>query len=369
MRLPIRVANAIRSRRLIEPSARVLIALSGGPDSVALLHCLHELSLKRDLAFKLSAAHLHHGIRGEAADKDEKFCMRLCAKKEIPLLRAFVDTPALSQELKKSKEETARIARHAFLDAAARYAESACVAVAHHADDRIETVLYRLCRGTGLAGLQGIGWTGPLHLAGEPDVTTWLKWREPKFGPDTLSPSKTSAEVVRPLLGCTRPEVLAYLRTKRQRYCTDETNFDIDIPRNAIRNLVLPILCGKVHPGTRASLWRLVEEAEVHAEKRTWRREWLTAFAALSTHEQLLLPVPRLGTLPDLDELGDALDVLKGMWNLKDAKFTNRHAQALRRLFIYESGPKRLDLPGGLSAERREKQVTIRRQFRARDLF
>jgi len=373
MRLPILVANSIRSRKLIAPGQKVLIALSGGPDSVALFHCLQELSRKRDLAFNLAAAHLHHGLRGKDADQDDSFCQRLCAKKEVPLFRAFVDTPELSAHIKRSKEETARIARHAFLATVASYSDCDCVAVAHHADDRIETVLYRLCRGTGVAGLQGIGWTGPLVLAGEPDVSKWLQWRAPSADEMVYKQSvpqiAATLEVVRPFLGCTRPEILAYLRSKRQQYCTDETNFDVDIPRNAIRNLILPVLAGKVHPGARAALWRLAEEAEVHAEKRAWRREWLTAIAQLGKQDHFALPVPKLGSPPEIAELSDALEVLKTMWNMKEVALTHRHAQALRRLFNPESGAKKIDLPGGLVAERRGKVVTIRRNFRARDLF
>ena len=165
---------------------------------------------------------------------------------------------------------------------------------------------------------------------------------------------------MRPLLSVSRSEVLAYLRSKRQGYCTDETNFDVGIPRNAIRKLVLPLLAEKVHPGTRAAIWRLAEEAEIHAEKRAWRREWLAAFAHLGKQDQLVLPVPKLGSPPELGELADALEVLRSMWNLQ-AEFSQRHAQALRRLFNPECGGKRLDLPGGLNAERRWKSVMLRR--------
>lgn len=374
MRLPILVASSIRTRRLIAPGQKVLVALSGGPDSVALFHCLLELSKKRDLAFEIAAAHLHHGLRGADADADEKFCKLLCKKREVPLLRAFVDTPLIAAHFKRSIEEAARIARHEFLAACAAHIGADCVAVAHHADDRIETVLYRLCRGTGLAGLQGMGWTGPLRLDGEPDAAQFLEWREPS--PEEMlfhkPPSAAPAEplpVVRPLLACSRPEVLAYLRQKRQAYCTDETNFDVHIPRNAIRNLVLPLLAGKVHPGTRAALWRLSEEAEIHAEKRSWRREWLAAFAHLGKQDHFALPAPKLGSPPEIDELSDALEVLRTMWSMKDAAFTHRHAQSLRRLFNPECGGKRIDLPGGLVAERRGRCVMIRRNFRARELF
>jgi len=385
MRLPLVVASAIRSRKLIEPGQRVLVALSGGPDSVALFHCLLELSKKRDLAFELYAAHLNHGLRGKAANSDEQFCEKLAKRKGVPFASAFTDVSKIAAALKRSDEEAGRIVRRAFLAHACKLFDCACVAVAHHADDRIETVLYRLCRGTGLAGLQGIGWTGPLALEGEPDVEEFLEWR----GNSAVTPKHSGAlekhfyakerkqnatqltdvGVVRPMLSCSRPEILAYLRSKHQQFCTDETNFDVDIPRNAIRNLVLPTLCGKVHAGTRQALWRLAEEAEIHAEKRQWRREWMNAFAQLGKNEFLSLPVPRLGSPPEIDELRDALEVLRSMWSIKNTEFTHRHALALRRLFTWTSGPKTLELPGQLSAERRGKTVSIRRNYRAKDLF
>ena len=366
MRLPIRVAHAVRSRKLIDPGQRILIALSGGPDSMALLHCLLELSRKRDLAFSLAAAHLNHGLRGRHADADEAFCMKICARKNIELIRGFADTPKASKVLKKSREESARILRHAFLSIVAARLGCQSVAVAHHADDRIETVIYRLCRGTGLAGLQGIGWSGPVHLAGEPDVDSWLQWRSP-WKPQALKEAalpqdKNSCIVIRPLLACTRSDVLEYLRSKRQKYCTDETNFDARIPRNAIRRLVLPLLEGKVHPGARAALWRLAEEAEVHAEKRAWRRDWLLEFANIGSRDQLLLPVARLGPPPTSGELSDLLEALRLGWNLTGTHYTSRHAQSLQRLFQHSGISKNLDFPG-ISAMRRKNEVVIRRRI------
>ena len=359
MRLPLRVAHAIRSRKLIAPRAHVLIALSGGPDSVALLRCLVELSAKRDLAFRLSAAHLHHGIRGKDADADQTFCEKLCAKFKLPLLTARADTPALARELKRSLEETARILRHAFLADAAEQLACNVVAVGHHADDRIETVLFRLCRGTGIAGLQGIGWTGPTRLKDEPDVTSRIIWPNTR----TLSPQSSvlSPPVCRPLLACSRAEVLAYLKSKRQRFCTDETNFDTAIPRNALRKIVLPALEKKVHAGARAALWRLSEESETQSAQQVWRREWLAAFAACGTCGELTLPAPDDLPLPSLAELSDALEVLRTVWKLEGANFTVRHAQALQQLFLARSGPKELHFPAKLVAQRSGKWVTIRR--------
>ena len=364
MRLPLRVAENTRSRCLIARGDHVLVALSGGPDSVALLRCMVELAAKRDLAFRVSAAHLNHGIRGKHSDSDERFCAKLCERLKIPLVRAHAKTPALAREIKRSLEESARVVRHAFLaDAAARYGCSV-VATGHHADDRIETVLFRLCRGTGVAGLQGMGWTGALRLAGEPVVEKWIEWRETTTAETSgivraETPALLDARVVRPLLACSRAEVLAYLKLKRQRFCTDETNFDTGIPRNALRNLVLPALEAKVHAGARAALWRLAEEAQQSAELQSWRREWLHAFATCQ-HGTLILPAPDHLALPALGEIGDALEVLRLAWKLEHASFSIRHAQALQKLFQPRSGPKELHLPATLIAERRGKFVTLR---------
>ncbi len=370
MRLPILVGNAIRERKLIASGGRVLVALSGGADSVALFLCMLELSKKRDLEFKIIAAHLNHGIRGKDADEDEAFSRKLCKSKGVEFIAAHADAPAMSVKLKRSLEETARIVRRSFLAAAALRTQSDCVAVAHHADDRIETVLYRICRGTGAEGLRGIGWTGPLRLEDEPDVSSLIKWTGGGPLADTMEKrAEHEILVVRPMLGCTRFEVLDYLKQKKQDYRTDQTNFDNDIPRNAIRNQVLPLLAGKVHPGARQALWRLAEEADINAAKRAWRRDWLASFARAGSLGFIELPVPSMGSPPELDELADALDVLKTLWKLQDTKFTHRHAQALRRLFNTESGPKTIDLPNALVAERKAKVVTIRKNYRARDLF
>ncbi|MCW8133960.1 MAG: tRNA lysidine(34) synthetase TilS [Planctomycetota bacterium] len=365
MRLPLKVGSNIRSHKLIEPGARLMVALSGGPDSVALLLCLQELSKKRDLGFSLAAAHLNHGLRGPGASRDATFCRKLCAKLNVDFIEARCDTPDAAEDLKRSKEETGRLIRRCFLAKSASIKACRYLAVAHHADDRIETVLYRLCRGTGLAGLEGIGWTGPLSLEGEPDVSHWIEWlQNGKRVDEPVVPGRARFEpvgIVRPMLGCTRDEVLAYLKSKRQRYCTDETNFDTRIPRNALRRLVLPVLEDKVHAGVRAALWRLAEEAELHAERRAWRRGWLDGVAAIGARGFLSLPVPKGGGLPTLDELADVTSLLKALWQSRDGEIGSKHLMALRSLFGPSGVQRQIALPGGLVAERRDGEVWLRK--------
>jgi len=362
MRLPIRVATAIRARKLLPPGARVLVALSGGPDSVALLLCLLELSRKRDLCYSVAAAHLNHALR-RAAARDQAFCRRLCLRLDVDFSEARCEVRKLAAHLRRSVEESGRIARRAFLFRAAQARGCSHVAIAHHADDRLETVLYRLCRGSGLAGLSGMGWNDTLALSGVPEVSEWLAWEEhgrPAEAPFVPPVAVAPEFIVRPLLGCRREEILKYLRGKRQRYCTDETNFDTHIPRNALRRLILPVLETRVHPGVRAALWRLAEEAEVYAERQAWRRGWLEAIAALASRGYLALPVPRLGMLPRPEELEDVLSLLRTAWRTQ-ALEPAKHTRLLRGLFGPCGAARRVPLPGRLIAERRGQEVWIRR--------
>lgn len=364
MRLPIKVATAIRSRKLITPGARVLVALSGGSDSVALLLCLLELSRKRDLGFSVAAAHLNHRLRGKAAAHDQAFCERLCRKLNVDFTTGHCEVTRLSGVLKRSKEDAGRLARRAFLAQAAQVRGCSVVATAHHADDRIETVLYRLCRGSGITGLAGIGWSDALALNNAPDVSDWLRWEEAgrtvpsPFIPPLCSPTE---QIVRPLLGCRKAEIVAYLKQQKQRCCTDQSNFDTRIPRNAIRSLVLPVLEAKVHSGARAALWRLAEEAAVHAERTAWRRGWLEAIATLGSRSYLALPVPRLGGTPTPEELADVLNLLKTVWRVKQLEVNSKHLGLLRGLFGPSGSKRRILLPGGLVADRREREVWIHR--------
>ncbi|MCZ7646498.1 MAG: tRNA lysidine(34) synthetase TilS [Planctomycetota bacterium] len=364
MRLPIKISTAIRTRKLLPPKARVLVALSGGPDSVALLRILVELAKKRDLEFALAAAHLNHRIRGKAADRDVEFCRKLCKKLGVEFLEARCDTRKLAKHLRRSVEEAGRIARQQFLRSAALIKGCTHIAVAHHADDRIETVLYRICRGTGLAGLEGIGWSGPLPDDVPDEARAWIQWTQkgkPIDEPFVPRNTRTPEGLVRPLLGATREEILAYLKSKRQGFCTDETNFDTRIPRNAVRRLILPVLENSVHPGTRAALWRLAEEAEFHAERRAWRRGWLDGIAAVGTRGFLALPVPKVGSPPSPEELADIVNLLKTLWKNRALAVTAKHLQQLQGLFGPSGARREMHLPGKVVAERADGEVRIRR--------
>lgn len=192
----------------------VLVAFSGGADSSLLLHLLH------DAGCRLFAVHVHHGIRAGAADADLAFCRRICKQLGIPLFAVKVNVPALAKKTGQSLEEAARHARYRHFARLMRTHDIPLLATAHHADDNLETVLFRLCRGTGTQGLRGIPAYAPL--------------------PDT--DRDEGLHLFRPMLHMTKKDILAACEQRGIAYVTDATNACDDYARNRIRNRVIPEL-------------------------------------------------------------------------------------------------------------------------------
>ena len=202
-----KVTAFIDENRLLNNGDAVIVALSGGMDSVTLLHILY--SVKELYNLNLHAAHLNHGIRGEEADRDEAFVRELCEGMGVPLHVRRADILAIAEKSGKSEELCGREARYAFFDElSAKY--SAKIATAHNRDDNAETVLWNLVRGSGLSGLCGI----PVMRG----------------------------NIIRPLLCCSRKEIEAYQREHDLRYVTDSTNLTTDYTRNKIRLQIMPLL-------------------------------------------------------------------------------------------------------------------------------
>jgi tRNA(Ile)-lysidine synthase len=211
---------------------RLLVALSGGPDSTALIHLLAAARARRGPGRfpEILAGHVHHGLRGEDADLDEAFSRELARSLGIEILVHHGDARAEAARMRLSPEAAARSLRYGAFRAWARERRIDAIALAHHLDDQAETVLLRATRGTGIRGLAGIPRERRL-LAGEPRT-----------------------RIIRPLLEWTRKEILEYLRLGGQAHRIDASNADLSIPRNRIRNEVIPILERHVHPAASRSL-------------------------------------------------------------------------------------------------------------------
>lgn len=216
-----KVKGTIERYQMLHRGDTVIIGISGGADSVALLSVLNEL--KNELEISLVGAHINHGLRGEEALRDEKFSEKLCLTNGIPFYVLHENVAELAKKQGLSFEACGRQVRYDFFEKISHEilrknkGSGVLIATAHNANDVSETILYNLSRGSGLKGVAGI--------------------------PPVRTSEKSGLKIIRPIIGCTRNEIVAYLADKNQEYMTDSTNLDDEYARNRIRIHVLPELC------------------------------------------------------------------------------------------------------------------------------
>ncbi len=248
-----RVWDFIESRELLGRDDRLVVAVSGGPDSLCLLHVLHRLAAQA-FGLRLWVAHLDHGLRPEAA-ADGAFVRQQAEALGLPCQVGHADTRAHAATHHQSIEEAARVVRYAFLAEAARAAGARHVAVAHTADDQAETVLMHFLRGSGLAGLRGML---PKTEAGSWMSEVGSQRSEVGDAVSDIRPPTSDLYLIRPLLTTTRAEVEAYCHAHGLEPRQDTTNQDTAFLRNRLRHAVLPLL-EQVNPNLRAVLARTAE--------------------------------------------------------------------------------------------------------------
>ena len=293
----------MQAQRMTEPGDTVVCAVSGGADSVSMLHVL--LSLQDTLGIRVEAAHFNHHLRGAESDRDEAFVRQLCASLGVPLHTGGGDVQARAAQTHESLEEAARKLRYAFFDTL-----PGLVATAHTQDDNLETVLLHLTRGTGLAGLTGI---------------------PPKRG-----------RLIRPMLVCTRAQIEAYLAEHGFSYVTDSTNLLPDARRNRLRQRVIPLL-REENPAVAQTVFRtcaLLRKDDAYLDTRA--REALQA-------AQLPNGVSRsaLSAWPEAVRTR-AVRLLLG--SIHAPKLSQRHIDAVDRLLFASCPSAALSLPGGCAA-------------------
>ncbi|MGB4466364.1 MAG: tRNA lysidine(34) synthetase TilS [Eubacteriales bacterium] len=202
----------------------VLIGYSGGADSSALLFYMQKYA--REHGIYIAAVHVNHCIRGDEADRDEEFCRRTCKSLGMPLFVERVDVPALAKETGRGIEDAARFARYRIFRSIVESNENLRhIALAHHADDNMETIIFNMLRGTGTRGLTGI-------------------------------PPVRGERVIRPLIYCTKSEIIGYCIANDIAYINDTTNTDVDYTRNYIRYEIVPRLT-RINPSPEVVLSRL----------------------------------------------------------------------------------------------------------------
>ncbi len=312
------------ARELIpDDGSALLVAVSGGGDSVALLHLLARLAPRRGL--RLTVAHLDHGLR-RGSRTDATFVRRLAASLELPFVGDRRDVKA-ERRKGESPEEAARRVRRRFLIETCRSCDGDLIATGHNLDDQAETVLMRFARGAGAAALAGIRRRGP--------------------GP-----------FVRPLLGIERLELRSWLDRHELPYRDDPTNDDLRFDRNRVRGLLMPELARQLNPRAARHVVeaaeRLRSDAEfLDGESAAWldRHSRATRAGLLSIDAQALATAP----LPIAARAARLLLVRAGA---DPRRVTARHIEALLRLAT-SPGPGSLDLPTKLTARKARGRIAI----------
>ena len=238
-----KVLQTIKKYNLIQNNDKIILAVSGGPDSIAMLNCLFNLKIKleekENLRFQIYVAHVNHMIRDEAKS-DETYVQELCDKLNIPFFSKSIDVKKIAHNNKMGIEEAGRMERYNFFDEIMQELSGNKIAIAHNKNDKIETIIMHLLRGTGLNGLIG------------------------------LEPIKNN-KYIRPLLECSRQEIEEYCEKNNLNPKIDKTNFDNTYTRNKIRNIVIPYVKQEFNPNIIETLDRLsdlVKEEESYITKQ-----------------------------------------------------------------------------------------------------
>jgi tRNA(Ile)-lysidine synthase len=302
-----------------------IVAVSGGPDSVALLRALHGLRPSGGLM----VAHFQHRLRGEEGDADAPFVAELAASLGLPFTTAAADVRGVSEESGENLEAAARRLRYAWLTTAAREAGAGWVATGHTADDQAETVLHRIIRGAGIQGLRGI--------AAERELAEGIA-------------------LIRPMLAVSRVEVMAYLESLGQSFRIDASNRDLRFTRNRIRHELLPQL-RSYNPAIETVLTHLAEQAaELYREQEQSARELLHA-----------TEFPRAGPLCILDarQLAAAprhrvREVFRLVWGREGWPLGEMSFDHWNRVVAVARGERTAaDLPGGVRIRQRSGVVQV----------
>jgi len=304
--------------RRFPPDARYLIGVSGGRDSVALLHWLTNLSYK-----KLIVCHLNHQLRGRSSDADERFVENLAAKYGVHFELGAANVRALAKKKKMSIETAAREARYSFFAKAAKRHRCRTIFLAHHADDLVETFLLNLIRGSGLTGLAAMS-----------DVSTRLV-------------DDVKLTIVRPLLSVWRIEIDNYVREHRLKFREDASNKDLTPMRNRIRNRTIPYLEEMLGRNIRQNLWRT---ATIAADEENW----IDNAVPVSTNPDL--SVSKLRASPVALQRRAILKWLRAQ-NISDVGF--EVIERVRSLLDLDTRIAKVNLPRDRHARRRAGKIFV----------
>lgn len=289
-----KVLETIKKFNLIKDGDKIVLGVSGGPDSISMLNILNEIKHEQSIKFEIYVAHVNHLIRKEAID-DEKYVEDYCNKKDIECYIKRIDVEQIANNKKIGTEEAGRNARYDFFEEILQKTGSNKIAIAHNKNDKIETIIMHLLRGSGLSGLKGI----------EPI-------RDNKY--------------IRPLIECERQEIEQYCEENELNPRIDKTNFENEYTRNKIRNIVIPYIKQEFNPNILQTLSRLSDvatEESDYVDKQTQK-----------IYQQILMERTNKQIVLNLKEFNKQEKVIKNRLILLSTKQLMGSTQGIEKIHI-----------------------------------
>ena len=286
-----KVIETIKKYGLIQAKDKIVLGVSGGPDSISMLDILRQI--REEFDFEIVVAHINHMIRKEAI-QDEEYVKKYCEKNNIKCFVKRIDVIDIANNKKIGTEEAGRFVRYEFFDEILKQTESNKIAIAHNKNDKVETIIMHLLRGSGLSGLKGI---------------------EP-----------IRENVIRPLIECEREEIEKYCDENRLEPRIDKTNFENDYTRNKIRNIVIPYIEKELNPNIIETIDRLSEV--VKKEDRYLEK------VALDVYDKILIKQEPGQIMLELKGFNEQDEVIKSRIILYTVKKLFGSSQGIEKIHI-----------------------------------
>lgn len=291
-----KVINTIKKYKLINDNDRIVLGVSGGPDSISMLNILREIKEKKIINFNIVVAHINHLIRKEAID-DENYVKEYCGKNKIECYVKRIDVQKIANDKKIGTEEAGRNARYEFFKEVMKKTNSNKIGIAHNKNDKVETIIMNLLRGSGLSGLKGIE---PIR--------------------DNI--------YIRPLIECERQEIEKYCEQNNLQPRIDKTNFENEYTRNKIRNIVIPYIKGEFNPNIIDTINRF---SELISEENEFLNE-----ITKETYNNLLISKKDEEIILNLKEFNLQKEVIKKRLILFTIKQLTGSTQGIEKIHIQD---------------------------------